>query len=110
MGIMYKSMMLSLQLQASTGTDASDLVSEGGGCGNGGGGLQVVRLGGVYYRWASQRTEASISMQEHKHSAIATLPFSRFRCSLVFQPRLKTNRTSTKCRGHRDTFTVSKLT
>lgn len=44
---------------------------------------------GVYYHWALQRTEASVSVQEHKHSAIATLPFSRFRCYVVFQPRPK---------------------
>lgn len=58
-------------------------------CEGGGWGQQVIRLMAYTYRWASERTEASISMQKHKHTVIAKLPLSRFRCSAVFQPKLK---------------------
>lgn len=102
----YKRLILSLPLQAPTGTDVSDLKREVHcgvrervwvGCGWGWG---CCCSNGIYYLWASQGTEASLSMQKRKHStAIATLPLSRCHISVVLHQRLKL---TAKCRGRSD--------
>lgn len=102
-----KLLILSLPLQAPTGTDASDLEREVHcgvrerecGCGWGWG-CRCCCSNGIYYLWASRGTEASLSLQKHKHStAIATLPLSRCHISVVLHQRLKL---TAKCRGRSD--------